>query len=420
MLLYILAGMSLPLLPVWQPPVGSLMSQLFFPCYLTWQDHNEPTLDALQQDLLYYADLRSFQLQLNRHFLFYRLPLGGSRGGSHHSGRRAFGLMNGSSSSSGGSSSRVRAAAAAATMSRRWYVGIYNFNMNKLGEAVKFKVNVKFWDLSGRNPVFFCPFDCSGNGKCVDPLSASLAQLNPSVLNPLAQNPSLMTAVGPLQDRSPVEAGFMCQCNQGFGGMLCEGRLQAVTVGSGEQKLGPEQLQPGQWFYYLLTLDPSFNSQSNDLGIQWTVGLPSSPPSTYPSAFISFDQGPMPRWVFCHLLRGWRVLCSQGNTLPRHNPRTAVRPLCYVASRQQIAPPAVPATSRQPAVSHHCVITASLLIYCCRRCHCRCCCCCHRPPMSDRRFLPIGKKLAPYSRLIVNNNPPLPLQVKLQQQQQQQ
>jgi hypothetical protein len=40
--------------------------------------------------------------------------------------------------------------------------------------------------------------------------------------------------------------------------------------------------------------------------------------------------------------------------------------------------------------------------------------------MSDRRFLPIGKKLAPYSRLIVNNNPPLPLQVKLQQQQQQQ
>jgi hypothetical protein len=33
------------------------------------QDHNEPTLDALDTDVVKYGDLRSFQLQLNRHYL---------------------------------------------------------------------------------------------------------------------------------------------------------------------------------------------------------------------------------------------------------------------------------------------------------------------------------------------------------------
>jgi hypothetical protein len=36
---------------------------------LCLQDHNEPTLDALDTDVVKYADLRSFQLQLNRHYL---------------------------------------------------------------------------------------------------------------------------------------------------------------------------------------------------------------------------------------------------------------------------------------------------------------------------------------------------------------
>lgn len=44
------------------------------------QDHNEPALDGITFDLVNYADLRSFQLQLNRQFINYRLPLRDSRG----------------------------------------------------------------------------------------------------------------------------------------------------------------------------------------------------------------------------------------------------------------------------------------------------------------------------------------------------
>jgi hypothetical protein len=45
------------------------------------QDHNEPALDALALDVANYADLRSFQLQLNRQFIAVRLPLREGRTG---------------------------------------------------------------------------------------------------------------------------------------------------------------------------------------------------------------------------------------------------------------------------------------------------------------------------------------------------
>lgn len=51
------------------------------PCsYCAMQDHNEPALDGISFDIVNYADLRSFQLQLNRQFINYRLPLRESRG----------------------------------------------------------------------------------------------------------------------------------------------------------------------------------------------------------------------------------------------------------------------------------------------------------------------------------------------------
>jgi hypothetical protein len=108
---------------------------------------------------------------------------------------------------------------------------------------------------------------------------------------------SIVTAIGPMQDQSPIDAGFMCVCNPGYAGLTCEGRMQNVTVGSGEQRLGPEVMQPGDWFFYVVSVDSGFNPQAHDLGIQWTIGDPSSPPSNYSGAFISFDQGPLPRWV---------------------------------------------------------------------------------------------------------------------------
>jgi hypothetical protein len=79
--------------------------------------------------------------------------------------------------------------------------------------------------------------------------------------------------------------------------LLCEGRVENLTIGSGEQKTGPELLEPGSWYYYIVTVDSKFNPNSDNLGIQWIVGLPSSPPNNYSNAYISFDQGPLHRWV---------------------------------------------------------------------------------------------------------------------------
>lgn len=202
---------------------------------------------------------------------------------------------------------------------RRWYVAVYNSNASRLSEPVRVRLWVQYRDLT-RQPVA-CPFDCYGRGRCVDPLSplqtmqGSLPQglprlaADPKTLGGLAGsggsgsgggvNPELASvmALGPLQDLSPVDAGFMCTCGQGFGGLLCEGRVQNLTIGSGEQRAGPEVLEPGAWFYYVVTIDSKFNPNSDNLGIQWIVGQPASPPSNYSNAYISFDQGPLHRWV---------------------------------------------------------------------------------------------------------------------------
>jgi len=183
-------------------------------------------------------------------------------------------------------------------------VAIYNSNASRLSEPARVKLWVQYRDLSRQ--AIACPFDCNGRGRCLDPLSplqTMRGALGPQGLGPKAAsfspglNPdqaSLM-ALGPLQDFSPVDAGFMCSCGQGFGGLLCEGRVQNLTIGSGEQKVGPELLEPGSWFYYVVTIASGFNPNSDNLGIQWVVGQPSSPPSNYSNAYISFDQGPLHR-----------------------------------------------------------------------------------------------------------------------------
>lgn len=194
------------------------------------------------------------------------------------------------------------------TRPRRWYVAIYNSNASRLSEPVRVKLSVQYRDLTRQ--LVACPFDCNGRGRCGDPLSplqtmrGSIPQglprladgKTPGLMSP-GLNPELasLMALGPLQDLSPVDAGFMCSCSQGFGGLLCEGRVQNLTVGSGEQKVGPEVLDPGAWFYYVVTVASGFNPNSDNLGIQWIVGQPSSPPTNYSNAYISFDQGPLHR-----------------------------------------------------------------------------------------------------------------------------
>lgn len=192
------------------------------------------------------------------------------------------------------------------TRPRRWYVAIYNSNASRLSEPARVKLWVQYRDLTRQ--AVACPFDCNGRGRCIDPLSPLSAMRGAQGLPRLPDpktaglgdpglNPELtsLMALGPLQDLSPMDAGFMCSCTQGFGGLLCEGRVQNLTIGSGEQKVGPELLEPGSWFYYVVTIDSKFNPNSDNLGIQWIVGQPSSPPNNYSNAYISFDQGPLHR-----------------------------------------------------------------------------------------------------------------------------
>lgn len=201
---------------------------------------------------------------------------------------------------------------------RRWYVAVYNSNASRLSEPARVHLWVQYRDLTRQAPA--CPFDCNGRGRCVDPLSplpgimgrggSALPGSRPQSLprlpgdsssnsnsNTLGLNPELanVIALGPLQDLTPLDAGFMCSCTKGFGGLMCEGRVQNLTVGSGEQKGGPEVLEPGAWSYYVVTIDGGFNPNSDNLGIQWIVGQPSSPPSNFSNAYISFDQGPLQR-----------------------------------------------------------------------------------------------------------------------------
>ncbi|KAF6252013.1 hypothetical protein COO60DRAFT_1704488 [Scenedesmus sp. NREL 46B-D3] len=237
---------------------------LFLKPFMT-KDHNEPSLDALDTDVVQYADLRSFQLQLNRHYLLQRLPV---RDAMTPTGTVGY------------------------SMPRRWYVAIYNSNATRLSQPVRVVLDVQYRDLN-RSPLV-CPFNCSGSGRCVDPKPASSALMPLDLGTGGPSDASVVTAIGPMQDQSPVDAGFMCVCGPGHAGLTCEGRVQNVTVGSGEQRLGPEVLQPGDWFFYVVTVDAGFNPQAHDLGIQWTIGEPSSPPSNYSGAFISFDQGPLP------------------------------------------------------------------------------------------------------------------------------
>ena len=111
-------------------------------------------------------------------------------------------------------------------------------------------------ELSQQHPLV-CPFDCSGMGRCTDPRAAASSSAGDSggpTISSITQQPlpsaAQLTPLGPMQDVVPVDAGFFCDCFPGRGGALCEGVLTAVRVGSGEQRLPPVQLQPGDWAFY--------------------------------------------------------------------------------------------------------------------------------------------------------------------------
>ncbi len=92
--------------------------------------------------------------------------------------------------------------------------------------------------------------------------------------------------------------------HRGFGGLLCEGRQQNLTISSGtQQTISPATLDPGSWDYYLLTLGSDFDYTRDTVGIAWAIlneeGVMEGKVmgSNRTNAFLSFDEGIYPRWV---------------------------------------------------------------------------------------------------------------------------
>eukprot|EP00967_Tisochrysis_lutea_P108287 scaffold167659_cov21-Tisochrysis_lutea.AAC.1 len=75
-----------------------------------------------------------------------------------------------------------------------------------------------------------CPQSCSGNGRCLAP-------------------PPM------------VQATYMCRCDQGWGGAMCEGRLSTLAVApTMPVSLPSKLLRPGQWDFFLVNVEGSYRA----------------------------------------------------------------------------------------------------------------------------------------------------------------
>jgi hypothetical protein len=234
-------------------------------------DGGEPSLGG--DDVDAYADVPSFALQQERHYALRRL-----RGGDAAALATPLPLPGGA------------AGASSQPLVQRWYVAAYNSNTTRPGTGAgdaTLRVRASYRDLLRGEPLA-CPFDCSGRGRCRDPFSPRDGSSGGG------NNSSSGAVVGSsraLKGDQPQRDGFWCECDPGYGGALCEGRQQegVVVVGGGggggqpggggggssdggAVALGPRVLAPGQWDYYVLSVDDSFNYRTQDLAIQWVVG----------------------------------------------------------------------------------------------------------------------------------------------------
>eukprot|EP00195_Chlamydomonas_chlamydogama_P015016 CAMPEP_0202908006 /NCGR_PEP_ID=MMETSP1392-20130828/44507_1 /ASSEMBLY_ACC=CAM_ASM_000868 /TAXON_ID=225041 /ORGANISM="Chlamydomonas chlamydogama, Strain SAG 11-48b" /LENGTH=956 /DNA_ID=CAMNT_0049597119 /DNA_START=64 /DNA_END=2934 /DNA_ORIENTATION=- len=145
-----------------------------------------------------------------------------------------------------------------------WYLGLYNAaprsrgagSSGQQGEGntgpLQLKVQYANTDSNGTAPSALCPRDCSGAGTCLDP------------------------------GASPT-AGYWCQCNQGFGGPMCEGPQMEGWLGSGPgAKFTDSVISPGSWQFYQVHIDPRALVYSQDsLQIDWVPSRTSATPNLY-------------------------------------------------------------------------------------------------------------------------------------------
>ncbi|GBF97690.1 hypothetical protein Rsub_09748 [Raphidocelis subcapitata] len=192
-----------------------------------------------------WSDLRSFSLQQPNHFVVQRLR---------------------------GPPESIRD-------QKKWIVAVYNNNHSRTQQPASVDIAARYLDVDA-GPLA-CPYDCSGAGSCRDPFRMPVPM------------PGGDARLAPLEG-DPFSEGFVCACNPGRGGLLCEGRQVNVTVGSGgAQEFGATALPPGAWDFYALTLSDSFQRRQSSLAIEWLVTEPKG--GNYSNALMAFNQGAFPR-----------------------------------------------------------------------------------------------------------------------------
>ncbi|KAG2494677.1 hypothetical protein HYH03_007193 [Edaphochlamys debaryana] len=258
-------------------------------------------------DITRYADLRSYFLQQDFHYLMLRDLTAGPATGA------------------------VRAQSAPYA---EYYVAVYNNDQRftrdpqLLFPAANVTVKAR-WRTSpssgsstgsaavgGDPPGPLCPGDCFNHGVCYDPWDlANAGSLPPTLLPPVTA-----TAAKP--------EDFQCACRGDWGGTMCEGALRNVTVSTSGQTYTELGRQPGGWTFYLL----QFNrfDYRNDLAIQWSVKdaqapggpAPTDPPTSYANAFLTIDEHAFPRDAQQDstdpFRRGWQIFYS--SLAQRSNP----------------------------------------------------------------------------------------------------
>jgi hypothetical protein len=93
---------------------------------------------------------------------------------------------------------------------------VYNNNHSRTQQAASLDLTAQYLNLDSSH--LRCPYDCSGAGSCRDPFRMPVPM------------PGGDARLAPLEG-DPFSEGFVCACDPGRGGLLCEGRQVNVSIG---------------------------------------------------------------------------------------------------------------------------------------------------------------------------------------------
>ncbi|EFJ43998.1 hypothetical protein VOLCADRAFT_95862 [Volvox carteri f. nagariensis] len=122
------------------------------------------------------------------------------------------------------------------------------------------------------------------------------------------------TALGSPGKTIPATNEFLCTCNKGYGGPMCEGTIKNLTLSTWGDS-GSGYLEPGQWTFFAFYVDPGrFDNSSDDAIIQWVVrnvnGSGANEPLPYRNALLTVNKMAFPRLP--QSLNGLGDLLSRG------------------------------------------------------------------------------------------------------------